>query len=219
MGTSLSKYSLDYKHPLYQIKYIIELIEFFKPNNYNLHKFVNLLKKPKTVKIIQEPFYFTLIHYLIFSSIWLEYDKIQQLWYALSWLRIIRDDDTCGSVCIAIKRKNTKPLLNRLKTTGNLNVGGARLKRTNSISMIKNIDYKDITQGRYSINNENNEYYINFENIIDDITSFNFIIYVGQLTALELLEKIYEKMDRINVHRDFIKSYAFLKDQLEKYFN
>lgn len=219
MGTSLSKYSSDYKYPLYQIEYIMELIEFFKPNNYNLHKFVNLLKKPKTIKIIQEPFYFTLIHYLIFASIWLEYDKVQQLWYALSWLRIIRDDEMCGTICIAIKKKNIKPLLNRFKTTGNLNVGGAKLKRTNSISMMKNIDYDDITQIKHSVNNENNEYYINFEDLIDDITSFNSVIYVGQLTALELLERIHEKMDRIDVHRDFTKSYTFLKDQLEKYFN
>jgi len=57
-----------------------------------------------------------------------------------------------------------------------------------------------------------------FDLFSDSLTSFDSIIYLGSLTALELLEKINSKITRLDVHKDFIKCYSFLKTEMEKYF-
>jgi hypothetical protein len=228
MGNLNSKND-DTKYPGNRIEMILSLTDYFKPSTYDLHKFVSLIKKPKIIKVIQEPFYFTLIHYLVFASIWLEFSEIQQLWHAISWLKIIKDDELCSTVVLGIKSKNNKPIFSRLKSNTYSNAP-ATLKRKSSMSSIRFIEmdssYYDNNIGqednensrRYSINTDSHEFSVMFDLFADSLTSFDSIIYLGSLTALELLEKLNSKITHLDVHKDFIKSYKFLKDEMEKYF-
>lgn len=228
MGNLNSK-NEDTKYPSNRIETILSITDYFKPGTYDLHKFVNVIKKPKIIKAIQEPFYFTLIHYLVFSSIWLEFSEVQQLWYAISWLKIIKDDKLCSTVVLGIKSKNNKPIFSRLKSNTYSNAP-ATLKRKSSISSIRFIEmdssYSENNIGvdddeksrRYSVNTDSHEFSVMFDLFADSLTSFDSIVYLGSLTALELLEKINSKITHLDVHKDFIKSYTFLKTEMEKYF-
>ena len=71
---------------------------------------------------------------------------------------------------------------------------------------------------RYSVNTDSHEFLVMFDLFSDSLTSFDSIVYLGSLTALELLEKINSKITHLDVHKDFIKSYTFLKTEMEKYF-
>jgi hypothetical protein len=229
MGNLNSKND-DTKYPSNRIEMILSLTDYFKPGTYDLHKFVSSIKKPKIIKVIQEPFYFTLIHYLVFASIWLEFSEIQQLWYAISWLKIIKDEKLCTTVVLGIKSKNNKPIFSRLKSNTYSNTP-ATLKRKSSISSIRFVemdssysenniggDGNEESSRRYSINTDSHEFSVMFDLFADSLTSFDSIIYLGSLTALELLEKLNSKITHLDVHKDFIKSYKFLKDEMEKYF-
>jgi hypothetical protein len=227
MGNLNSK-NEDTKYPINRIETIISITDYFKPSTYDLHKFVNVIKKPKIVRTIQEPFYFTLIHYLVFSTIWLDFSEVQQLWYAISWLKIIKDEKLCGSVVLGIKSINNKPIFSRLKSN-TYSIAPATLKRKSSMSSIRfiemdssysdnNIGEDDEKSRRYSVNTDSHEFSVMFDLFSDSLTSFDSIIYLGSLTALELLEKINSKITRLDVHKDFIKCYSFLKTEMEKYF-
>jgi hypothetical protein len=221
VGNSLDVVNHIKKHYEYSIT------DYFKPASYDLHKFVNVIKKPKIIKAIQEPFYFTLIHYLVFASIWLEFSEVQQLWYAISWLKIIKDKKLCSTVVLGIKSKNNKPIFSRLKSNTYSNAP-ATLKRKSSMSSIRFIEmdssYSENNIGeeeqsrRYSVNTDSHEFLVMFDLFSDSLTSFDSIVYLGSLTALELLEKINSKITHLDVHKDFIKSYTFLKTEMEKYF-
>lgn len=227
MGNLNSK-NEDTKYPSNRIDTILSITDYFKPASYDLHKFVNVIKKPKIIKAIQEPFYFTLIHYLVFASIWLEFSEVQQLWYAISWLKIIKDEKLCSTVVLGIKSKNNKPIFSRLKSNTYSNAP-ATLKRKSSMSSIRFIEmdssYSENNIGidheqsrRYSVNTDSHEFLVMFDLFSDSLTSFDSIVYLGSLTALELLEKINSKITHLDVHKDFIKSYTFLKTEMEKYF-
>jgi len=217
----------DTKYPINRIETMLSLTDYFKPGSYDLHKFVNVIKKPKIIKNIQEPFYFTLIHYLVFSSIWLEFSQVQQLWYALSWLKIIKNDKLCSTVVLGIKSKTSKPIFSRLKSNTYSNTP-AKLKRKSSMSSIRfleidssetdNTILDEENSRRYSINTDSNEYSVMFDLFADSLTTFDSIVYLGEMSALELLEKLNSKITHLDVHKDFIKSYKFLKDEMEKYF-
>jgi hypothetical protein len=217
----------DTKYPINRIETMLSLTDYFKPGTYDLHKFVNVIKKPKIIKNIQEPFYFTLIHYLVFASIWLEFSQVQQLWYALSWLKIIKNDNLCSTVVLGIKSKTNKPIFSRLKSNTYSNTP-AKLKRKSSMSSIRflEIDSSETdntisdeeNSRRYSIDTDSNEYSVMFDLFADSLTTFDSIVYLGEMTALELLEKLNSKITHLDVHKDFIKSYKFLKDEMEKYF-
>jgi hypothetical protein len=203
---------------------MLSLTDYFKPGTYDLHKFVNVIKKPKIIKNIQEPFYFTLIHYLVFASIWLEFSQVQQLWYALSWLKIIKNDKLCSTVVLGIKSKTNKPIFSRLKSNTYSNTP-AKLKRKSSMSSIRFLEIDssetdnnivdETNSRRYSIDTDSNEYSVMFDLFADSLTSFDSIVYLGEMTALELLEKLNSKITHLDVHKDFIKSYKFLKDEME----
>jgi len=217
----------DTKYPINRIEIMLSLTDYFKPGTYDLHKFVNVIKKPKIIKNIQEPFYFTLIHYLVFASIWLEFSQVQQLWYALSWLKIIKNDKLCSTVVLGIKSKTNKPIFSRLKSNTYSNTP-AKLKRKSSMSSIRFLEIDssetdnnivdETNSRRYSIDTDSNEYSVMFDLFADSLTTFDSIVYLGEMTALELLEKLNSKITHLDVHKDFIKSYKFLKDEMEKYF-
>jgi hypothetical protein len=76
----------------------------------------------------------------------------------------------------------------------------------------------DENSRRYSIDTDSNEYSVMFDLFADSLTTFDSIVYLGEMTALELLEKLNSKITHLDVHKDFIKSYKFLKDEMEKYF-
>jgi hypothetical protein len=217
----------DTRYPINRIETMLSLTDYFKPGSYDLHKFVNVIKKPKIIKNIQEPFYFTLIHYLVFASIWLEFSQVQQLWYALSWLKIIKNDKLCSTVVLGIKSKTNKPIFSRLKSNTYSNTP-AKLKRKSSMSSIRFLEIDssetdnnivdETNSRRYSIDTDSNEYSVMFDLFADSLTTFDSIVYLGEMTALELLEKLNSKITHLDVHKDFIKSYKFLKDEMEKYF-
>jgi len=121
---------------------ILELTEYFKNDSYNLHKFVNAIKKPKVIKYLQEDFYYTLIHYIVISSLWLDYEKIQQLWYSISWLKIIKDNYTHPTLTLVLKQKDKKPLLTRLKTSSsNSSVFiKPKLRRSSTMHLLESIE-------------------------------------------------------------------------------
>lgn len=227
MGTNNSKYSnMNFKYPLFHIQTIMQLIDFFKPDNYNLHKFVATIKKPKIIKAIQEPFYFTLIHYLVFSTIWLDFQEVQQLWYALSWLKIIKNNKLCDTVVLAIKNKDKRnKLFTRLQSNSYIDSTSTTLKRSNTISYIKNnddyYDYDDeneYNERRHSVSRGSNEFSLLFDELNNNIRLFSRTFYFGDITAIELLDKIKDKKDSLDVHKDFDKSYDFLHIEIKKYF-
>lgn len=228
MGNLNSK-NEDTKYPISRIETIISITDYFKPCTYDLHKFVNVIKKPKIIRAIQEPFYFTLIHYLVFATIWLDFSEVQQLWYAISWLKIIKDEKLCASVVLGIKSINNKPIFSRLKSN-TYSIAPATLKRKSSMTSIRFIEVDsscsdnniggedDEKLRRYSVNTDSHEFSVMFDLFSDSLTSFDSIIYLGSLTALELLEKINSKITHLHVHKDFIKSYTFLNNEMKKYF-
>lgn len=226
MGNINSKNETLY--PANKIETILSLTDYFKPSSYDLHKFVNIIKKPKIIKMIQEPFYFTLIHYLVFASIWLEFTQVQQLWYAISWLKLIKNEKLCSTVVLGVKSKNSKPIFSRLKSNTYTNTP-ATLKRKSTLSSIRfieidssetenNIGEDNSMLRRYSVNTDSSEFTVMFDDVAELLTSFDSIVYLGTLTALELLEKLNSKITHLEVHQDFLKSYKFLKNEMEKYF-
>ena len=223
MGVHSSKLELEF--PLEQVETILDIVQYFKPNHYDLHKFIQLLKKPKTIKFIQKPFYFTLLHYLVFATIWLDFEQIQQMWYAISWLKLIKNELLCSSVVVGIKSKRKKkPLFSRLRTNSYISSSSNTLKRTKTLSSIRNVNLYDedleISEdidSRYSVSTSHNEICVLFDSV-NELNCFGSVHYFGNITALELLEKINQKAERLDVNKEFKKSYSFLKSELEKYF-
>jgi len=225
MGAQSSKLE-ELEFPKEQVEVMLDIIQYFKPNNYDLHRFIQLLKKPKTIKFIQKPFYFTLLHYLVLSSIWLDFEQVQQMWYAISWLKLIKNEVMCSSVVVGIKSKRKKkPLFSRLRTNSYIASSASNtLKRTKTLSSIRNLNLYDEDleiaediDSRYSISTSHSEICVLFDSI-NELHSFGSVHYFGNVTAIELLEKINDKAERLDVNKEFKKSYSFLKTEIEKYF-
>jgi len=201
-----------------RISKITELTEYFKQDTYNLHKFVGLIKKPKTIKLLQEEFYFTLIHYIVFSSMWLEYDKVQQLWYSISWLKIIKNSKTHSSLVLSIKQKEKKPLLKRL--TSSINTGGVsikpKLRRSSTLHLLDVVDNNEDQENEMNI--KNSEIQILFDKSGSDLINSSCLLILGEMTAIEILKFIKER-PWIDYHIDFDKSYIFLLNEINSYFN
>lgn len=202
-----------------RISKITELTEYFKQDSYNLHKFVGLIKKPKIIKLLQEEFYFTLIHYIVFSSMWLEYDKVQQLWYSISWLKIIKNSKTHSSLVLSIKQKEKKPLLKRL--TSSINTGVSikpKLRRSSTLHLLDVDDsyYNDDQENEMNI--KNSEIQILFDKCGSDLINSTCLLILGEMTAIEILQFIKER-PWIDYHIDFDKSYIFLLNEINSYFN
>lgn len=199
-----------------RISKITEITDYFKQDSYNLHKFVGIIKKPKTIKLLQEDFYFTLIHYIVISSMWLEYDKVQQLWHSISWLKIIKNVKTHQSLVLAIKQKERKPLLKRL--TSSINTGVSikpKLRRSSTINLFE-ID--EIYDEEKETDIKNSEIQILFDKCGSDLINATYLLILGELTALEILKMLKER-PWIDYHIDFDKSYTFLLNEINSYFN
>ena len=200
-----------------RVSKISEIIEYFKTDSYNLHKFVALIKKPKTIKLLQEDFYFTLIHYIVLASMWLEYDKVQQLWHSISWLKIIKNNKTHSTLILAIKEKERKPILKRL--TSSVNSGMSikpKLRRSSTINLLK-IEDED-THDSEDLEIKNTELQILFNQTSSQMVEYSAILMLGGLTAIDILKLLNER-PWIDYHVDFDKSYVFLYSEIKSYFN
>jgi len=204
---------------------ILELTEYFKNDSYNLHKFVNAIKKPKVIKFLQEDFYYTLIHYIVISSLWLDYEKIQQLWYSISWLKIIKDNYTHPTLTLVLKQKEKKPLLTRLKTSSsNSSVFiKPKLRRSSTMHLLESIN--EIEDDEYNTEDKNTnpdifsnaEISVLFDQTPQQLTDYSYILLLGNLKALDVL-KILQQNQWIDYHVDFDKSCQFLLNEIKMYF-
>jgi len=208
-----------------KISKILELTEYFKNDSYNLHKFVNAIKKPKVIKFLQEDFYYTLIHYIVISSLWLDYEKIQQLWYSISWLKIIKDNYTHPTLTLVLKQKEKKPLLTRLKTSSsNSSVFiKPKLRRSSTMHLLESIN--EIEDDEYNTEDKNTnpdifsnaEISVLFDQTPQQLTDYSYILLLGNLKALDVL-KILQQNQWIDYHVDFDKSCQFLLNEIKMYF-
>lgn len=208
-----------------KISKILELTEYFKNDSYNLHKFVNAIKKPKVIKFLQEDFYYTLIHYIVISSLWLDYEKIQQLWYSISWLKIIKDNYTHPTLTLVLKQKEKKPLLTRLKTSSsNSSVFiKPKLRRSSTMHLLESIN--EIEDDEYNTDEKNTnpdifsnaEISVLFDQTPQQLTDYSYILLLGNLKALDVL-KILQQNQWIDYHVDFDKSCQFLLNEIKMYF-
>jgi len=206
---------MDISLPKDRVSKIIEITEYFKTDAYNLHKFVALIKKPKTIQLLLEDFYFTLIHYIVLASMWLEYDKIQQLWYSISWLKIIKNNKTHSSLVLAIKQKEKKPILKRLTSSINSGVSiKPKLRRSSTFNLL-NLEEDDM----YDTSEINDsEIQILFNQSSSQLIDYSSILILGGLTAIDIL-KLLKERPWIDYHIDFDKSYIFLYNEINSYFN
>lgn len=206
---------MDISFPKDRVSKITEITEYFKTDSYNLHKFVAIIKKPKTIKLLQEDFYFTLIHYIVLASMWLEYDKIQQLWHSVSWLKIIKNNKTHSSLVLGIKQKEKKPILKRLTSSINSGVSiKPKLRRSSTLNLLK-LDEDDM----YDTSEINeSEIQILFNQSSSQLIDYSSILILGGLTAIDIL-KLLKERPWIDYHIDFDKSYIFLYNEINSYFN
>lgn len=225
MGNVSSEYfkNINTEYPENKIIQFYKLTHYFSDEHYDIRKFTSEIKKPSTIKFLQGTFYLSILHYLVFSSIWLSYFQIQQLFHAINWLKLIKQSKMDNSVILVLKRnkKKKKPIFSRIRSTSYLyDMDSVKLKRTSTMKNVKNMKNINIDDEEESIPDAikgSYKFYVLFDEIPIRKFEIDSVYYYKSPTPYELLEEIYKKKDSIPVHEDFERSYSFLLKELISY--